>query len=287
MFSNTIDACPICGTRVSQITDAPQPPSKPSGGISKGLLAVILGAVGVLIILMGVIIFLLLRKPSSGADPAPQAVENTALASPSSASAYEPAQPRYDVYACAYDGFVWICSEPTTKSTWLAKFRNGSKGARKLDTSNGWTLIDYDGTVGWVVSQYITDVPTRDVSVDLSDGWQVGWWTDGSLNVLVFDNGTWECSGEIFIFSRGTYIEEGNALNFKTVQYFYDHGGERIEPGKLTIDKASGRLGPYHKATFCAPGDYGAGTFTKDQFRSLSKSVYKEVKRAQGGKLRF
>ena len=266
-------------------------PPKRSGSIPQSTLIIIISAVALLFLLLLVIIFLLVRKPSTATGnvtSAPQVENLSTSAQPQqSYTSSSAAQSYYDIYACAYDGFVWICSAPTTKSTWLRKFWNGSHGATILGYSNGWTQINYDGTVGWVASQYTSNTPTKEVSVDLSDSWQVGWWTDGMTDILVFDNGTWECAGEVFIFSRGTYIVEGDAINFKPVQYFYDHGPEKIAPGKLTINKNSGRLGTYYKATFSAPGDYGAGTYTKDQFKSMSKRVYNDVKRAQGGRLRF
>lgn len=66
------------------------------------------------------------------------------------------------VYANAYDGFVNIRQAPQNKTPVLGVLRNGPKGAILLGIEGDWTKINCNGIVGYVLSKYVQDTPTKE-----------------------------------------------------------------------------------------------------------------------------
>ena len=66
------------------------------------------------------------------------------------------------VYANAYDGFVNIRQAPQNKTPVLGVLRNGPEGAILLGIEGDWTKINCNGIVGYVLSKYVQDTPTKE-----------------------------------------------------------------------------------------------------------------------------
>ena len=119
------------------------------------------------------------------------------------------------VYSNAYDGYVSIRVEPSSKSEKIGEFRNGPDGAILLEKTNEyWWKIDNNGIVGFVSNSNLQSTPTKTADPNITVEWlTVEGWGCGNDNIGVTFNsdGTFECMG--CVDGTGTWrIEETNII---------------------------------------------------------------------------
>ena len=70
------------------------------------------------------------------------------------------------VYSNAYDGYLNVRAEPTTKSQVVGKLSNGPEGAELLGVEGKWSKVRVNGVEGYVSSAYVQSEPTAAVYID-------------------------------------------------------------------------------------------------------------------------
>ena len=70
------------------------------------------------------------------------------------------------VYSKAYDGYLNVRAQPTTKGQILGRLSNGPEGAELLGVEGKWTKVRVNGVVGYVWSADLQRTPTEPVYVD-------------------------------------------------------------------------------------------------------------------------
>lgn len=199
--------------------------------------------------------------------------------------------PRPIVYACAYDGFVNIRSAPNGNAGIIGKFRNGPQGAVWLGVDGYWTRIDYNGIVGYVLSQYVCGQPTVAVDERISMSWLEGMWDDDPAShtvsyalgngLLIFDNGKFLRNSTMFMegayTEAGTFMLEGSNLVL-TILYDYVNEERCNRREVLALDPTRQTIVGYAKVRFLSDSEkinpedwYGSGMLmmTKKQFRRI------------------
>lgn len=157
------------------------------------------------------------------------------------------------VYANSFDGFVNIRRGPSAKTAILGKLRNGPNRATLLSREGNWSLIRYNGVVGYARSQYLQGSPVKPVTINVSMSWLVGIRYDDYGNaLLIFNNGTYlkySIGYEIVRSEVGYYqLEEDYILLSKIGErghssYFVRAHGEE----QLKVKRWAEQIGPYGK----------------------------------------
>ena len=70
------------------------------------------------------------------------------------------------VYSNAYDGYLNVRAEPSTKAQILGRLNNGPEGAELLGVDGKWTKVRVNGVEGYVSSAYVQSTPTQPVYLD-------------------------------------------------------------------------------------------------------------------------
>ncbi len=132
------------------------------------------------------------------------------------------------VYSKAYDGFVNVRCEPTTRSEIICKLPNGPEGAELLGVEGKWTKVRIDGYEGYVSSAYVQSTPTKPVYVDA--GFVVGAWRQVTcpfpIDYLVFSDGTYALYHDGFMEGAVSeagkwYLEENSIVFNKAYDFAY------------------------------------------------------------------
>lgn len=72
------------------------------------------------------------------------------------------------VYSNAYDGYLNVRAQPTTKSQVVGKLNNGPEGAELLGVEGKWSKVRVNGVEGYVSSAYVQSTPTQPVYINAS-----------------------------------------------------------------------------------------------------------------------
>lgn len=196
------------------------------------------------------------------------------------------------VYSCAYDGYVNMRQQPTTKSAKVGQFRNGPEGATVLENLGSWLKIrTANGITGYVLSRFVQDTPTVAYTGRVSADWVEGIWMSG-FPITIYGNGYWE-TGNDWCFAKGYYIMQNNEVKLVTVLRLNDsYQWVKVSPydeevSILEIDEQRGTLGgnkKYHlPQTFSGPREEGYPSFHSiAELRARAKVVAEEVRKARG-----
>ena len=99
------------------------------------------------------------------------------------------------VYSNAYDGYLNVRAQPSTKAQILGKLKNGPEGAELLGVDGKWTKVRVDGVEGYVWSADVQSTPTDAVYIDAKHVVGIFFWMD--------NEGTeWSCE----VNSNGKYL---------------------------------------------------------------------------------
>ena len=102
------------------------------------------------------------------------------------------------VYSKAYDGYLNVRAQPTTKGQILGRLSNGPEGAELLGVEGKWTKVRVNGVVGYVWSADVQTTPTEPVYVDAAA--VIGDWYNED-----FLGGNWY--DKITIKSNGKFVK--------------------------------------------------------------------------------
>lgn len=178
----------------------------------------------------------------------------------------KPVDNRPRVYACAYDGFVSIREEGSSRGAIIGSFKNGPEGAVLLEKGVEWTKIDCNGIVGYVNTKYIQDTPTIAYTGTATIDDIAGMYgADGYCLFLYFD-GNYEV-GYDWAFEYGKFIFQNNEVLLMPTSAFDPNSAEPFSPEGwldaddpnfyrhlsqyvLPIDLAHHKIGDYEKRPF-------------------------------------
>ncbi len=191
------------------------------------------------------------------------------------------------VYSYAYEGHLNIRETPSFNARIIGKFRNGPEGGNLLQDLGGWSQVEVNGVVGYVVSRYLKRTPTIPYTGRVGLSWIEGcWWQ--FYGYCIFNNGYWE-KGYNAAFEMGYYIMQNNEVKLVTVCYKPDAYKEEWvkadpnDPNNITIlkiDECARTLGGGSKMTFVPRDDeYDDYPFIHSlaDFREHGKYVAKKV----------
>jgi uncharacterized protein YgiM (DUF1202 family) len=192
------------------------------------------------------------------------------------------------VYSYAYEGHLNIRETPSFNARIIGKFRNGPEGGNLLQDLGGWSQVEVNGVVGYVVSRYLKRTPTIPYTGRVGPSWIEGLWaTDDApgWTLHIYNNGYWH-SSYYHISNSGYYVMQNNEVKFVTVAKLDVEGkttwtGAKGLPNEegwiLKINKQGDKLGEYRRLPYEEP-IYGDSDWpTKEVHRSIGQEVAKEV----------
>lgn len=200
------------------------------------------------------------------------------------------------VYSYAYEGHLNIRETPSFNARIIGKFRNGPEGGNLLQDLGGWSQVEVNGVVGYVVSRYLKRTPTIPYTGRVGLSWIEGVWYiptaergGWGFGFRIFNNGYWEY-GYDYATQMGYYVMQNKEVKLVTVvefshdTYKWEWTGAKGLPNEegwiLSINERAGTLEgatkedwPEYDLDEC---DYPyAGSLA--QFRSCGQEVAKEV----------
>lgn len=151
------------------------------------------------------------------------------------------------IYSNAFDGFVTIREQPTSKSARLAIMPSGNNPAEFIDVAHGnskWYYVCYKGVYGYVAKIDVGWSPAPAVNLNITTSWLEGKWVDNNDNVISIDDkgnffikgsvnavGKWHLSGGNNITLKATYINWTKTyavdLNNNAIGSYYRLGSEQ------------------------------------------------------------
>lgn len=201
----------------------------------------------------------------------------------------EPAADENRVYSCAFDGYTNIRQEASSKAAAIGKLKNGPEGAEFLGLEGEWTKVSLDGVEGYVFSKYLTDKPTKAVTIDVSADWLEGIWTENDYSFyLVFNNGKYVVYSINFneggYTEKGTWMLEEDGIKF-TCNWNFVEDSASSEETFLKINP-SGTIGEMKRVPYTSEEEYkqimkeaeeegmsiDCFLMTKSEFKGLKKT---------------
>jgi hypothetical protein len=150
------------------------------------------------------------------------------------------------VFSNAYDGFVNIRQSPQGKAPILGVLRNGPEGAVLLERGNDWTMVNCQGIVGYVATQYIQDTPTEEfqgsaLSNELLDLFgrdaSVYLFTDSDLRSLSAKDLTYLRNS---VYAKHGYVFNSQELNNYFKQFGWYHPNSSVTESALnSVEKTN------------------------------------------------
>lgn len=191
------------------------------------------------------------------------------------------------IYSNAYDGFVNVRAQPSTKSAILGRLKNGQDYLVQLGVQGKWKIVQWHDTIGYVNSSVVGYTPWKPVYIDTSAISMQGVVDDGDYGEndwvhYIFNNGKWA-----FVFGgdlelAGTWKLEGYDIIF-TVKYYHDEsshwfldgellGGQKVDwlPLKRTLGS--------HFRGYAFKNACREGSFTYTFFQDIRKETNKLVR---------
>ena len=121
------------------------------------------------------------------------------------------------IYSNAYDGYVNIRQQPTTKSTVLGAIPNGNFPAEFIEVAynnNNWYYIYYKGIYGYVAKSQVGWSPVAAVNLSIKATWLAGTWINDNDYVIACDkSGKFTYKGEVTVTGKWR-LTGGNNITF-------------------------------------------------------------------------
>ena len=111
------------------------------------------------------------------------------------------------VYSNAYDGYLNVRAQPTTKSQVVGKLNNGPEGAELLGVEGKWSKVRVNGVEGYVSSAYVQSTPTQPVYINANA--ILGMWSYDYQNSVGADGGycihsfSFNSNGNCYVLGMG------------------------------------------------------------------------------------
>jgi uncharacterized protein YgiM (DUF1202 family) len=195
------------------------------------------------------------------------------------------------VYSNAYDGYTNIREHASAQSPIIGKLPNGPEGADLLGVEGNWSKVRFNGTVGYVLCEYLQSTPTVTVNPAITAKWLEGVWSDfgGYVFYLIFSNGTYANIQQYGDMAYGTYHLEGSDIIF-THRYVTPHGaelGRKVgETERYAIDVDARKIDDYEPYGILTESELqemleedmgGEMVFTKAVFDDYIKTVKSHI----------
>ncbi len=108
------------------------------------------------------------------------------------------------VYSNAYDGYLNVRAQPTTKSQVVGKLNNGPEGAELLGVEGKWSKVRVNGVEGYVTSAYVQSTPTQPVYINANA--ILGMWSydyQNSAGDSCIHSFTFNSNGNCYVLGMG------------------------------------------------------------------------------------
>ena len=193
------------------------------------------------------------------------------------------------MYSNSYDGYTNVRKSPSSKGEVLGKLRNGNEYVVVIGEVDNWYEVEYYDQIGYVHKNYVSETPSKPVTVDVDANWVEGiWFLEGGWQCyLIFSNGKYTVVGEWYenIVAGKWHLEEDNIVftpkYFNKESRWWDESFREVEIMK--INKAAGTMGQSQKCSFSDPNDEeyqcrGSMEWSKADFNAEKKWVNARVK---------
>ena len=119
------------------------------------------------------------------------------------------------VYSNSYDGYTNVRKSPSSKGEVLGKLRNGNEYVVVIGEVDKWLEVEYYGQIGYVHKNYVSETPSKPVTVDVTAKWLEDSWSDGGYwGYYVHKNGKFDLWQQYGDMGSGTWRLEGNEIVF-------------------------------------------------------------------------
>lgn len=178
------------------------------------------------------------------------------------AVAVEPAAPEYPelqlerFYSNAYDGYVNIRQQPTTKSAIIGVLRNGNKYVEKVGVHGNWIMVKWENLVGYAHKSMLGRKPWKPFNLNITADQIEGVYAASDGIYCVYNKGKFTYLGHDWYgdgLSHGRWKFEGNDI-ILTTKYVTAEGkdmGLRVGTAKRLTIHANGNkvtsIGSYSK----------------------------------------
>lgn len=187
------------------------------------------------------------------------------------------------MYANSYDGYTNVRQSPSSKAPVLGKLRNGNEFVVVIGEVDNWLEVEYYDKIGYVHRDYVSETPSKPVTVNVDANWLNGCWTSyGYVYYLVFSNGKFALVHQYGEMGFGKWHLEGNDIVF-VLKYVNEYGREMDctngQKERFTINRVAGKMGDMEKWDTPAQLGEGEDGITKSYFNALKKDANKYVRK--------
>lgn len=186
------------------------------------------------------------------------------------------------MYSNSYDGYTNVRKSPSSKGEVMGKLRNGNEYVVVIGEVDKWLEVEYYDQIGYVHKDYVSETPSKPVTVDVDANWLNGCWTDyGYVYYVVFSNGKFACEHQYGTMGYGKWHLEGSEIVF-VMTYVTEYGREMEcktgQKERYIINRVSSKMGQMTKWNMPAQLEEGEDGITKSYFNALKKSANKYVR---------
>jgi hypothetical protein len=199
----------------------------------------------------------------------------------------EAAEPEVHAYGCSHDGITNIHKEASEGSEIIGKLSNGKNHVVVIGKSEEWVEVKIDGQTGYINEKFLSDTPSKPVTVDVDAKWLEGVWSDSGFQyVLLFADGRQCIEHKYSTLNYGKWHLEGNEI-ILTMLADVDTGLDLSYPIgtmlRYTINKDEETLGngsgyEMYKWDLEDEIEEGEGGISKSEFMALQKTTKDIVK---------
>lgn len=181
------------------------------------------------------------------------------------------------LYSNSYDGYTNVRSAPSSKGQVLGRLYNGSDYVICITLVDNWFKVNFNGRVGYVHKNYVSDTPSEPVTSGVDANWLNGYWSyDGSMAYVIFSNGRFAQEHQYGTLAYGKWRLEGDKIVLR-VSYVTSYGRDfEIKSGQFeefTIDKQNRTVGYMNKWQMPDELEEGEDGITKSYFAILRKEA--------------
>lgn len=145
------------------------------------------------------------------------------------------------LYSNAYDGYVNIRQQPTTKSAIIGVLRNGNKYVEKVGVHGNWIMVKWENLVGYAHKSMLGRKPWKPFNLNITADQIEGiYGTEGCkgiyISYAIFNNGRYAQYSGNFIgstYSYGRWKFEGNDLVLTTKQVTAEGRENGVRVGQI------------------------------------------------------
>ena len=187
--------------------------------------------------------------------------------------------PGEKMYSNSYDGYTNVRNAHSSKGEILGKLHNGNSYVVVIGMVDNWIKVKYNGSVGYVHKNYVSDTPSAPVTSGVDAKWIEGAWCgDGGYSfLLLFSNGKYCYHSQYNEICYGKWKLEYDTI-FLTRTAILDYDIPSESRLRLEIDKSAKTIDGMTKWRLPESLEEGEDGFTRSYFQLLKKGAGKYVK---------